>query len=77
MEPLPGWLCLPQHLPDIVFSDLADIPLGTDSGDYWGAWLTPRLFFCNGTDDSVATVAGPAAVMPRLPLRGGLPARSV
>ena len=72
LAPLPGWLLPLQHLPDIVFSDLAGIPLGTDSGDYWGAWLTPHLFFCNRTDDSGATVAGPAAVVPPAPFPLGL-----
>ncbi len=48
LAPLPGRLRPPQHLPDIVFSDLGSIPLGPDSGEYWGAWLMPHLFFRRG-----------------------------
>ena len=62
-----GGCAPPQHLPDIVFSDFTGIPLGTDLGEYWGGWLMPHLFFCNGTNDSVATVVGPAAVVPPAP----------
>jgi hypothetical protein len=68
LAPLPGRLRPPQHLPDIIFSDLGSIPLGPDSGEYWGAWLTPHLFFVEGTDDGVAAAAGPGArVSPALP----------
>ena len=70
LVPLSGRLRPPQHLPDIIFSNLAGIPLGPDLGEYWGAWLTPHLFFYNGTNDSVATVAGPETVVPPAPLRG-------
>ena len=70
LVPYPGWLSPPQHLPDIVFSDLGSIPLGPDSGDYWGAWLMPHLFFLDGTDDGVVAAAGPGARVSPAPPRG-------
>jgi hypothetical protein len=54
----------------MVFSDLGSIPLGPDSGEYWGAWLTPHLFFFNGTDDSVVAAAGPGARVSLAPPQG-------
>ena len=51
---LPRRLHRPSCLPDVVFSDVASIPLGPDSVEYWGAWTTPHLFYCLGGDDSVA-----------------------
>ena len=51
---IPRRLCRPHHLPDVVFSDVASIPLGPDSVEYWGTWTTPHLFYCFGSDDSVA-----------------------
>ena len=37
---LPRRLHRPSCLPDVVFSDVASIPLGPDSVEYWGAWTT-------------------------------------
>ena len=51
---LPRRLRRPHRLPDVVFSDVASIPLGPDSVEYWGSWTTPHLFYCLGSDDSVA-----------------------
>jgi len=70
LAPLPGRLRPPQHLPDIVFSDLGSIPLGPDSGEYWGAWLTPHLFFVEGTDNGVAAAAGPGVRVSPAPPQG-------
>jgi hypothetical protein len=50
--------------------DLVSIPLGPDSGEYWRAWLTPHLFFAEGTDDGVAAVAGPGARVTPPPPQG-------
>ena len=70
LAPLPGRLRPPKHLPDIIFSDLQGIPLGPDAGEYWGAWQTPHLVFCNGTDGSIDFDVGPVAASPRAPPRG-------
>jgi len=70
LVPLPGRLLPPQHLPDIVFSDLGSIPLGPDSGEYWGAWLTHHLFFFDGTDDGVAAAVGPGVRVSLAPPQG-------
>jgi len=51
---LPRHLCWPHRLPDVVFSDVASILLGPDSVEYWGTWTTPHLFYCFGSDNSVA-----------------------
>ena len=51
---LPRRLRRPHRLPDVVFSDVASIPLGPDSVEYWGTWTTPHLFYCLGSDNSVA-----------------------
>jgi hypothetical protein len=70
LVPLPGRLRPPQNLPDIVFSDLGSLPLGPDSGEYWGAWLTPHLFFFDGTDDGVTAAVGPGARVSPAPPQG-------
>ncbi len=67
---LPGRLRPPQHLPDIVFCDLGSIPLGQNSGEYWGAWLTPHLFFYNGTDDCGEAAVAPGSRGPPAPPKG-------
>ena len=51
---LPRRLRRPHRLPDVVFSDVASILLGPDSVEYWGTWTTPHLFYCFGSDNSVA-----------------------
>ena len=51
---LPRRLRRPHRLPDVVFSDVASIPLGPDSVEYWGLWMTPHLFYCLGSDNSDA-----------------------
>ena len=51
---LPRRLCQPHCLPDVVFLDVASIPLGPDSVEYWGMWMTPHLFYCLCSDNSVA-----------------------
>ena len=51
---LPRRLCRPHCLPDVVFLDVASIPLGPDSVEYWGMWMTPHLFYCLCSDNSVA-----------------------
>jgi hypothetical protein len=51
---LPRHLRRPHCLPDVVFSDIGSIPLGPDSVEYWDMWTTPHLFYCLGSDDSVA-----------------------
>ena len=51
---LPRRLRRPHRLPDVVFSDVASIPLGPDSVEYWATWPTPHLFYCLGSDDCVA-----------------------
>ena len=53
---LPRRLRWPRRLPDVVFSDAESIPLGADAAEYWGAWTTPHLFYCLGSDDSVHLV---------------------
>ena len=70
LAPLPGRLRPPQHLLDIIFSDLGSIPLSPDLGEYWGAWPTPHLFFFDGTDDGVAAAAGPGARVSPAPPQG-------
>ena len=70
LVPLPGRLRPPPHLPDIVFCDLGSFPLGPDSGEYWGAWLTPHLFFFHGTDDDEATAVEPGSRVPPAPPQG-------
>jgi hypothetical protein len=73
---------------NLVFTDLAGIPLGPDSVEYWRAWGMPHLFFCHGVDDGLSTVGavihpGPdlAALDGNLtaatPTPGGWAARSV
>ena len=44
----------PCSLPDVVFLDVASILLGSDAVKYWGTWTTPHLFYCFGSDNSVA-----------------------
>ena len=51
---LPQRLRRPHSFPDVVFSDVASIPLGSDAVEYWGTWTTPHLFYCFGSDNSVA-----------------------
>lgn len=57
LVPHPGRLRRPRRLPDVVFSDLASLPLGAEAAEYWGAWTTAHLFYCLGADDSVVTPA--------------------
>ncbi len=54
LAPLPGWLRCPHCLPDIT--DLAGIPLGPNSVEYWRACRMPHLFYCHGVDDSLSPV---------------------
>ncbi len=55
LGPHPGRLRRPRRLPDIVFLDLAGLPLGPDLFKYWGAWTTTHLFYCLGANNSVAS----------------------
>ena len=48
-------LCWPSCLPDVVFSDVASIPFGPEAVEYWSTWTTPHLFYCLGSDNSVAS----------------------
>jgi hypothetical protein len=57
LGPHPGRLRRPRRLPDIMFLDLVGLPLGPDSFEYWGAWMTMHLFYCLGADDSVASLS--------------------
>ena len=53
LNPPPGRLQRPHQLADAVFSDLAGLPLGPDSANYWDAWTTPHVFYCLGADCSI------------------------
>jgi hypothetical protein len=67
---LPQRLRRPHSLPDVVFSDVTSILLGSDAVEYWGTWTTPHLFYCFGSDNSVASwgsahhPSGKAAITP-------------
>ena len=43
----------PHSLPDVVFLSVASIPLGSNAVKYWGTWMTPHLFYCFGSDNSM------------------------
>ena len=51
---LPRCLRRPHQLPDVVFLDVASIPLGPEATKYWEMWTTTHLFYYLGSDDSVA-----------------------
>ena len=51
---------------NLVFTDLAGIPLGPDSVEYWRAWGMPHLFFCHGVDDGLSTVGAVVPLGPNL-----------
>ena len=51
---LPRRLPRPCRLPDVVFLDVASILLGPNATKYWDMWTTTHLFYCLGSDDSVA-----------------------
>ena len=53
LSPPPGCLQRPCLLPDVVFLDLAGLPLGPYSANYWDAWMTTHVFYCLGADDSI------------------------
>jgi hypothetical protein len=55
LVPHSGCLHRPRRLPDIVFSDLASLPIGPETAKYWGAWTTTLLFYCLGANNSVVT----------------------
>ncbi len=55
LAPLPGRLQCPPRLPDVVFLDLASLPLGSDSTEYWWVWQMLHIFYCLGVNDSVLT----------------------
>ncbi len=46
---------------NLVFTDLAGIPLSPNSVEYWRAWGTSHLFFCHGVDNNLSMVG---AVVP-------------
>ena len=75
----PGRFRRPHQLPDVVFLDLAGLPLGPDSTNYWDVWKTTHVFYCLGADDSLLTSSKAQGVPLRqvpLPPRGWV-ARSV
>jgi hypothetical protein len=57
LGPHPGRLPRLRRLPDIMFLDLAGLPLGPDSTKYWGAWTTMHLFYCLETNNSMASLS--------------------
>ena len=69
LTPPPGRLRQPHQLPDVVFSDLAGLPLGPDSAKYWDACPTTHVFYCLGADDSISFSSISQGVVP-LPPQG-------
>jgi hypothetical protein len=88
LTPPPGRFRRPRQLPDVVFSDLAGLPvfldlaglpIGPDAATYWDVWTTTHVFYCLGADDSVlpsSETRGVPLRQPPTPPRGWA-ARSV
>ena len=80
LTPPPGRFRRPRQLPDVVFSDLAGLPIGPGAGNYWEDWTTTHVFYCLGSDDSVLTLSetwGDFSVSPPHLLGGGRHAQLV
>ena len=75
LTPPPGRLRQPHQLPDVVFSDLAGLPLGPDLANYWDAWSMTHVLYCLGVDDSISSSSIAQGVVPLPPQ--GWTARSV